>query len=159
MARTADIEVERRIRSVQEWIIADRADVDIISACIANWGVSKRQAQRYIKTAGERWKEQNEKSIHIKRATRIQATKKLINNITPELLKTPAGFNAVIRAYKFLDRLEGTTPTKQEIEAQIAMDQDEVFDPLSTKESVLKIELTPAYEDPQAVRATGQKPE
>lgn len=152
--RIGSIEMEKRIRAVQEWIISDHPDSDIITSCMSMWDVSKRQSQRYIKEANMRVVKLNEKSLTIKRATRIQAVKKLLKGLPNEVLRTPGGVNAALRAHKYIGKLEAIEMTTQMVDAENAKDQGKPADPLAPTTSKLEIIVLPLYEGPETFNTT-----
>lgn len=158
MPVTTNVEYEKRIRAVQDWLIEDWPDTDIIAACISKWQVSKRQSQRYIKEANDRWVEQNERKLSVKRATRVQAVKKLLKKLPESVLSTPAGVNSAIRAHKFIAKLEGVEPTRQQIDAEIAKDQGKQADPLAPTTSTLQIIALPEYDGPETFKTANPEP-
>jgi hypothetical protein len=59
--RTADMELERRIREVTKMIIKGTAYSDVVEACENQWKVSEATSWRYIEEAKERFKAQWQK--------------------------------------------------------------------------------------------------
>lgn len=142
MPVTGKVEIEKRIRIVQDWLIQDYPNADIIQQCInKGWVTSKRQAERYIKQGLERWAEEEDKKLSLKRASRTQSLKKMLRSIDPKAASTPSGIRALLAVHDRIIALEGIKPTRQMIEAEIAKDQGKQADPLSPTSNMLKIEI------------------
>lgn len=108
-------EYERRIRTVQEWLVDDWPLGDVMSQIIKKWEVESRQAKRYIKEARERWTKAAQGEIDEKRARRIESLQKLKRSMKPEYVGTPAGMQAQLAVEKVLITLEGSAaPIKVE---------------------------------------------
>lgn len=105
--KTDKVELEKRIRSVQEWILQDTASNDIITQCVRIWGVSKRQAQRYIWAANLFFQEKTQLSVDRKVAVYVARKKKLLRDMDPVLRKTPAGVMAANKVIDSMAKLEG----------------------------------------------------
>lgn len=101
------VEMERRIRSVQEWIINDYAYVDIVKQSMQNWGISDRQAKNYIKTAGERFAEANKQDVELLRAAAIERRKKLARDLKESYKGTPGGIGTLLDIEKDICKLQG----------------------------------------------------
>lgn len=156
MPKITRIEHEKRLRMVQEWIIDDWPSCDIVIQSVAKWGVSDRQAKRYIADAIETWKAGNQEKLDSKRSNRIESLKKLKRSLKPEFKGTPAGIRTVLMIERELIKLQGVTPTEQMIEAEAAVMKGKQADPLAPSTNVLKIELLPAYgHDVKTIGTTG----
>ena len=111
MAKTQDktpkYEIERRIRNVQEWIMDDYPYGDIVRSIVNKWGLSERQAQRYIKTAYEEFRDKEELSIDSKKAYYIKRKKKLIRDMDPRVKTTASGARAINKILDSMAELEG----------------------------------------------------
>lgn len=151
MPAITKIEHEKRLRTVQEWIIDDYPSCDIVTQCIAKWGVSDRQAKRYIKDATEAWVDGNQEKLNAKRSRRIESLKKLKRDMKPEFRGTPPGMRALLMIDKEIAKLEGVIPTKQMIDAEVARDAGKQVDPLSPTSNMLIIEAMLPYGQTPAV--------
>jgi hypothetical protein len=103
------IELEKRIRQVQEWILMDNAVHDILTQCIQSWNVSKRQAERYVWAARQFFIEKTQESFEKKRAYYLARKRKLIRDMDPKEKKTAAGVAAVNRVLDSMQKLEGVS--------------------------------------------------
>lgn len=103
------IELEKRIRNVQEWILQDNVTNDIITQCVSTWGVTTRQAYRYLWAANKFFEEKNKLSIERKRAYYMARKKKLLREMTPGEKKTAAGVAAINRVLDSMAKMDGIT--------------------------------------------------
>jgi len=104
--KSEDIEIDRRVRIIQEWLIDDLPVADIKTECERKWLVSTRQAERYIEKARERWAKDEDEKIDRKRRKMIETLKKRKRSLKPEFVGTPTGINALLRIDKEISRLE-----------------------------------------------------
>lgn len=141
--KVSRVELQRRLRIVQEWIIEDQPNCDIEASCVRQFQVSPRQAKRYIAAALDIWKEGNQEKLASKRARRIESLKKMLRSLKPEYKGTPAGMRVVLQIQREIIKLEGVTPTEQMIEAEAAVDKGKQADPLSPTSNTLQIEVLP----------------
>ena len=113
MARIDDIEYEKRIRIVMEWILDDWRSVDIISQIVIKWGLESRQAKRYVAEARKRWLKDETIIIEQKRKYKSESLKKLKRSLNERFKGTPEGIRAVLMVEKEIIALEGLAmPTK-----------------------------------------------
>lgn len=124
MPKSDNIELENRIRQVQEWIIDDYTAGDIEKQCVLKWEVSDRQARRYIAEARDRWLEDDKELIDNKRRLKVQTLKKLKRSILDRFKGTPHGIMAILRVESKIIELEGIKPaTKLEIDHKNTNDE------------------------------------
>ena len=115
------IEKENRIRQCQEWLIDCIDDRDILKMAQAEWGLSKRQCERYLKDAYDGFRKDQDIEIESKRARRIARLNKTITDLDPKYRSTPQGMNAIGRIEKMIIRLEGTeSPRQHQVETKPA---------------------------------------
>lgn len=110
MGKASNVEVEKRIFKVQSWIIDGVPDYLIIRQAIKEWGISSRQAKRYLKNAYEHWKSDESLTIEDKRGAKIAELKELKKSLKKEYKGTPRGILAIITIEKELIKLEGILP-------------------------------------------------
>ena len=156
--RVSNIDYEKRIRQVQEWIIDDWPSCDIVLQCVKKYDVSERHAKRYIAEATERWVDTNQEKLNAKRARRIESLKKLKRSLKEVHAGSPAGISALLRVEKELARLEGAYPTKEMIDAQAAEAAGRPVDPLNPATHKLIIEALPPYAVNQAIHTANTQP-
>ncbi|OOG19142.1 hypothetical protein BWD42_04110 [Sphingobacterium sp. CZ-UAM] len=113
--KTPKYEIERRIRNVQEWIMDDYPYGDIVRSIVNKWGLSERQAQRYIKTAYDEFKDKEELSIEAKKAYYIKRKKKLIRDMDPRVKTTASGARAINKILDSMAELEGIKINKVQL--------------------------------------------
>lgn len=110
MPKVDKVEYERRIRTVQEWVIDEWPYQDIIAQIINKWGIEERQAKRYIKESRERWVGQEEEAVASKRRLKVQALRKLKRSLIDKYKGTPGGIRAIVAVEKLIINLEGLEP-------------------------------------------------
>jgi hypothetical protein len=116
MPKIDKVEVEKRLRIVQEWILEDQTYTDMVTAIMGKWALEERQAKKYIKQARERWVNQEQVVIDQKRRLRIEGLKKLKRSIKEPYKGTPRGIEALLKIDKEISKLEGIYPaTKLEL--------------------------------------------
>ncbi len=113
MKKASNIEAEKRVFTIQGWIIDGVQDYLIIKQATTHWNISSRQAKRYLKTAYENWKSDGEISIEMKRASRIADIKQDIRTLDEKFKKTPQGLKYILDAKKELNKLEDLYPAKK----------------------------------------------
>jgi hypothetical protein len=116
--RVTKEEKERRIFTVQGWIIEGVHDDFMMRQMRNQWGISSRQAKRYLKSAYSNWKGDEEIDIETKRQAKIAELKHDLRSLKPEFRGTPQGLNAKARIQKMIIRLENIEPPKR-INAQV----------------------------------------
>lgn len=113
MAKKVDnIEKDKRLRIIQEWLIDDWPSADIKLQIVQKWSLSVRQAERYIEQARERWNKEEDEKLDRKRNKMIESLKKDLRSMKPEYACTPSGINAKLRIRKEISRLENLYPSK-----------------------------------------------
>jgi hypothetical protein len=111
--KTDNIEYEKRIRIVQEWIIEDWPYSDIITQVKQKWQIAERQAKRYIAEARERWVKDQQDVVDSKRTLKVEGLKKLKRSLQEKYEGTPQGIFAVLSVEKELIKLEGLERPKK----------------------------------------------
>jgi hypothetical protein len=107
------IEKEKRIRIVMEWILEDWASPDIVSQIETKWGLSERQAWRYLAEGRKRWVKGEDVVIEHKRKMKIETLKKLKRSLLPQYKGTPAGIRAQMKVEDKIILLEQLEPAKK----------------------------------------------
>lgn len=105
--KSDNIEYEKRIRVVQEWILEDWPTSDIVANIAAKWGIEDRQAKRYVAEARKRWVKEEDQIISHKRKLKVESLKKLKRSLLEKYKGTPEGIKAIIVVEKELIQLEG----------------------------------------------------
>ncbi|MCC6584509.1 MAG: hypothetical protein IT271_12465 [Chitinophagales bacterium] len=115
-AKSNKLVTDKRVRTIQEWIIDDWAIADIKAQILVQFKddkgntISTRQAERYIKEARERWNQDEDDRIDRIRRKKIEGLKKLKRSLGREYVGTPSGMNAVLRIEREITKLEGSYP-------------------------------------------------
>lgn len=112
-AKVDDIELDKRIRVVQEYLLLDYSKGDIAAQCVAKWGVSTRQGYNYIEKAYAAWEEINEKERKRLQKYHVQRRMKLLRNMDPAEAKTAAGTRAALEVLKDLAKFQGVAPSEK----------------------------------------------
>jgi len=116
MPNIDNIEWDKRIRIVQEWLIDDWSSTDIIAKINNKWGIEERQAKRYISEARSKWNEDEDELIKQKRKRKVAKLQKLSRSLDKKFIGTPAGIRSILSVEKELINLEGLRPaTKVEL--------------------------------------------
>lgn len=119
--RVSKVEKERRILTVQGWLIDGVQDWLILQQMQTEWDLKIRQARNYLKEAYSRWKANEDITIENRRAAKIAELKQDKRSLRPEYKGTPAGINAIARLEKLIIRLEDLEPPKKHhIEANVS---------------------------------------
>jgi len=113
--KSSDLEYKRRLRIVQEWILADVFQKDIINKCVESWGISEFQAKRYIKTASVEFTKVMEKDMKKNLAYHIEKRKKLIRQISADEKHTARGVRVELDIVKDIAELQGLYVKKHEV--------------------------------------------
>jgi hypothetical protein len=132
--RIDKVEVEKRIRIVQEWIIDDWPYTDIVTNIQTKWELSVAQAKRYIKAAREKWAEDEQAIIEQKRRSKIESLKKLKRSLKEQYKGTPHGINAVLRIEREIAKMENLYPA---VKVDIGNKDGKPFQTESTTKVVL----------------------
>lgn len=106
MAKSDNLEKDKRVRIVVEWILQDHITTDIVNNCIKQWGVSERQAMRYIKDANESFAKITEKRLEKRLNYHIQRRHKLLRDLGETHKKTPSGIAVQLNILEDIAKLE-----------------------------------------------------
>lgn len=113
MKKASNIEVEKRVFTIQGWIIEGVQDYLIIKQATTQWNISPRQAKRYLKKAYELWKREESITIDERRDSRIADLKQDLRTLDSKYKGTPAGLTTVLAIKKEISKLEGLYPAKR----------------------------------------------
>ena len=104
------LELSRRIRIIQDWILQDHVTTDIIHQSLLQWpGISERQAYRYLWAAKQFFIEKESENLDRKRAYYLARKRKLLRDMNPDEKKTAAGVAAANRVLDSMAKLEGVS--------------------------------------------------
>jgi hypothetical protein len=108
--RSTKLETEKRVFTIQGWIINGVQDYLILKNIEQEWGVGRRQSKNLLQKAYKIWHEDQEATIEQKRALRIAELKQNIRSMKDQYKGTPQGMTAVNQIQKEINKLEGIYP-------------------------------------------------
>lgn len=114
-AKSTKIETEKRVFTIQGWILSGVPDYLILKNIEQTWNVGRRQAKNLREKARQAWSEDETATIEQKRAFRIDELKQDIRNMKPEFRGTPKGMAIVNAIKKEITKLEGLYPAQRHI--------------------------------------------
>ena len=107
MPKTSKVILEKRIFTVQGWLIEAVPDYLILKQIIDNWNLSRRQARRYLDDAYKRWNVDTDATTDDKRQRAIARLQNEIRTMDEKFKNTPAGKATILRYEKEINKLEG----------------------------------------------------
>lgn len=113
--RASKLETEKRVFTIQGWIINGIQDYLILKNIEQEWGVCRRQSKNLLQKAYKIWHEDQEASVEQKRALRIAELKQNIRSMKEHFRGTPQGMTAVNQIQKEINKLEGIYPAMRHI--------------------------------------------
>ena len=108
--KSTKLETEKRVFTIQGWIINGIQDYLILKNIEQEWGVGRRQSKNLLQKAYKIWHEDQEATIEQKRALRIAELKQNIRSMKEQFKGTPQGMTAVNQIQKEINKLEGLYP-------------------------------------------------
>lgn len=111
--RATAVEKEKRLFTIQGWILEGVPDRLIVKQVIQMWPIDLRQAERYVKEAYISWSKIVGIDIDMKRELKIAELKQLKRSLSPEFKGTPSGIRAIMMIEKEIIKLEGIQLPKQ----------------------------------------------
>ena len=115
MAKSSKLEVEKRIFTIQGWIIDGVQDYLILKQAKTQCNVSIIQARRYLKKAYENWKGDEELEIDLKRSAKIAELKQMKRSLKEDYKGTPSGIRALMMVEKEIIKIEGLIVRKVDV--------------------------------------------
>jgi hypothetical protein len=151
------IEKDKRIRVVQEWIIDDWPSSDIVSNIVSKWGLSDRQAKRYIAEARDHWNREENGMVEHKRRLKIETLKKLKRSLLERFKGTPHGIRSILAVEKEIIKLENLDHPKRkeltgkgggpiETQAKIESNVDYSLLPSAILEQIVAARIKPSVQ-------------
>lgn len=107
--QSTKLELQKRIRIIQDYILRDFDTPDIITECIKLWGITDRQAYRYLWAANRFFGEKSKITLQRKTEFYLARKRKLIRDMDPEEKKSAAGVAAIDRVLNSMAKLEGVS--------------------------------------------------
>lgn len=114
-AKSTKIETEKRVFTIQGWIINGVPDYLILKNIEQQFEVGRRQAKNLLRKAYEIWHEDQEATVEQKRSLRIAELKQLARSMSEADKKTPKGISALMSVHKEINKLEALYPTTRHI--------------------------------------------
>jgi hypothetical protein len=111
--RATDIEKSNRIFTIQGWLFDGVSDRLIVRQIIANWGISLRQAERYVKEAYTSNAKIEGITLENKRQMKISEYQHRKRTLDSKFRNTPEGIRVLNEIDKMIDKLEGIERPKQ----------------------------------------------
>ncbi|MEN9929346.1 MAG: hypothetical protein RLZZ231_1267 [Bacteroidota bacterium] len=111
--RASKLETEKRVFTIQGWIINGIQDYLILKNIEQEWGVCRRQSKNLLQKAYKIWHEDQEATIEQKRALRIAELKQNIRSMKEQYRGTPQGMTAINQIQKEINKLEGIYPSRK----------------------------------------------
>lgn len=106
-ARATNAETEKRVFTIQGWILDGVQNHLIIKQIMTEWNLSARQAERLISKAFNEWNEVEGIEIEKRRKMKIAELKQKIRSLKSEYKGTPSGLNIALAYEKEIIKLEG----------------------------------------------------
>jgi len=115
-AKSTKIETEKRVFTIQGWIINGVPDYLILKNIEqSDWGIKRRQAKNLLKKAYEIWHDDQEATVEQKRSLRIAELKQDVRNMSTEFKNTPKGMSVLLSYKKEISKLEALYPATRHI--------------------------------------------
>ena len=108
--RAKIVEVEKRVRAVQEWILQGQFTKDIIAQMCQLWGIGERAAYKYLKKALKDIQNENTKTLEEKKAYHVQLRLKLFRDL--EHKNKPNGAKTALRIVDSIAKIDGAMPIR-----------------------------------------------
>ncbi|PKN16501.1 MAG: hypothetical protein CVU66_00695 [Deltaproteobacteria bacterium HGW-Deltaproteobacteria-23] len=103
--KSSNLELEKRLRVVQEWLMQGYDTPDIVRQITTKWEVTERQAYKYIEKAFEEFKARSERRMEFLRAYHTSTRKKLFRDLAAK--NTPEGAKAALSILQDIAKLDG----------------------------------------------------
>lgn len=111
--RATNEEIDRRIFTMQGWIIDGVQEFLIKKQAVTQWGVSFKTAKRYMKKAFDGIKPELERTIEEKRAGKIAELEQRKRTMDVKFKNTPLGIRALNDIDKMIIKLEQMEPPRR----------------------------------------------
>lgn len=113
--RSSKLETEKRVFTIQEWIINGVPDYLILKNIEQQYLVCRKQSKNLLKKAYTIWHEDQEATIDQKRALRIAELKQIARSMSESDKKTPKGISSLMSVHKEINKLEGLYPARTHV--------------------------------------------
>lgn len=120
--RTNKLEYEKRIFTIQGWIVEGIQTALIIRSILENkWCESKRHAERMLKAATDLWTEGPTLEIEKKRKIKVAQLEQQKRTMKESFKGTPAGMRAILAIDKEIILLEGLRKSTKEVPGKFGL--------------------------------------
>jgi hypothetical protein len=113
--RSSKLETEKRVFTIQGWIINGVPDYLILKNIEQQYSVCRKQSKNLLKKAYTIWHEDQEATIDQKRALRIAELKQIARSMSEADKKTPKGISSLMSVHKEINKLEGLYPARTHV--------------------------------------------
>lgn len=110
--RSSKLETDKRVFTIQQWIITGVQDYIILRDIEKKWKVGRRQSKNLLQKAYKIWYEDQEATVDQKRSLRIAELKELARSMSSSDRKTPRGVSALMSVHKEINKLEALYPAR-----------------------------------------------
>lgn len=110
--RSTQIETDKRVFTIQGWILNGVQDYLILKNIEQQYGVGRRQSKNLLQKAYKIWHEDQEATVEQKRSLRIAELKQLARSMSESDKKTPRGIVALMSVHKEINKLEALYPAR-----------------------------------------------
>ena len=106
--RASNIESEKRIIRIQEWLLEDDSMRVMVGKIIDNgWCQSERHARRLLAAARKRWVADEESNMDGKREIAVGRLRDVIKKMPESVKNTSSGLRTLLAYEKEINKLEG----------------------------------------------------
>lgn len=113
MAKSSKLETEKRIFTIQGWILNGVPDYLILKQCVTEWNIGERQAKNLKERAYKVWHENSKIEVEHKRQMKIDELKQAKRNMKDIYKGTPIGMRVLLQYDKEINKLEGIIPDRK----------------------------------------------
>jgi len=113
--RSSKLETEKRVFTIQGWIINGVPDYLILKNIEQQYAVCRRQSKNLLQKAYKIWHEEQQSTIEQKRSLRIAELKQDIRSMKEIHKGTPQGMSVVNSIKKEISKLEALYPARTHI--------------------------------------------
>ncbi|MFA6058957.1 MAG: hypothetical protein WC756_12215 [Taibaiella sp.] len=137
MPKTDKVEYERRLLTVQGWLIEGSQYALILKNIVDQGWCKDREAKRMIAKARNKWIDYEDENQEKKKRFKIQELKHLKRSLAAQYKGTPEGIKAILAVEKEIIKLEGLSAVKK---IEVAGDDDKP--PIQIKHTKSNVDYT-----------------
>ena len=113
--RSSNLETEKRVFTIQEWIINGVPDYLILKSIEQQYGVRRRQSKNLLNKAYTAWSKDQEASIDQLRDLKIAKLKQNMLSMGSKYKNTPQGMAVLLNYEKEINKLQALYPATKVI--------------------------------------------